>query len=125
MKIRSGILLLLALLLAALAPGTVRACSEYGEKTEKSCAKAKPDSTDTCHDGHAEDNCPCDHDNGACHCPGCGMVSHSGAASALDIPPALTVIAWNAAVQKLAFYFADHLPEAVYLSIWQPPKLGA
>lgn len=27
--------------------------------------------------------------------------------------------------QRQAFYFADHIPEAVYLPIWQPPKIGA
>jgi hypothetical protein len=27
--------------------------------------------------------------------------------------------------QRQAFYFAEHMPEAVYLPIWQPPKLRA
>lgn len=74
------------------------------------------------HSGH---DCPCDHKNDGCHCSGCGMISCSGS-FAEETPPMFFIISsFSSSAQKLAFYFAGHLPESVYLSIWQPPKIGA
>ena len=50
---------------------------------------------------------------------------HSGAASALETPLTFAASLFNDSVQTMAFYFAEHLPEAVYLPIWQPPKISA
>ncbi|MFN5238408.1 MAG: hypothetical protein ACK5FV_14670 [Bacteroidota bacterium] len=96
--------------------------------SEKSCC-AKEEAQTSCSDDsthqHSDSNCPCDHGNGGCHCPGCGMVCHSGTASALETPLTFAVSLFCDSVRKLAFYFAEHLPEAVYLPIWLPPKIGA
>ena len=47
------------------------------------------------------------------------------AASALETPLNFAASLFNDSVQKMAFYFAEHLPEAVYLPISQPPKISA
>ncbi|MCB0527560.1 MAG: hypothetical protein H6565_09795 [Lewinellaceae bacterium] len=69
-------------------------------------------------------NCPCDHDKGGHHCPDCNIICHT---SAVVVPEwqqvSLTPPISN--LQKRTFYFSAHLPEAVYLPIWQPPKIGA
>lgn len=96
--------------------------------SEKSCCAKEEAQTSCSGDSkhqHSGSNCPCDHDNGGCHCPGCGIVCHSDAASALETPPVPAASPLFVSVQKQAFYFAEHLPEAVYLPIWQPPKIGA
>ncbi|MCC7505649.1 MAG: hypothetical protein IT259_10120 [Saprospiraceae bacterium] len=96
---------------------------------EKSCCSENDGVPASCSDDsrhqHSDGNCPCDHDNGGCHCPGCGLMCHSGAASALETPLTFAASLFNDSVRKMAFYFAEHLPEAVYLPIWQPPKIGA
>ena len=69
---------------------------------------------------------PCsDDESGHCHCPGCGAVCHAPAAFAPADVAVLTSLLCDASMQRQAFYFAQHLPEAVYLPIWQPPKLVA
>ena len=96
--------------------------------SEKSCCAKEEAQTSCSNDSgqrHSDSNCPCDHDNGGCQCPGCGIVCHFGAASALETPPVPAASPLLVSVQKQAFYFAEHLPEAVYLPIWQPPKIGA
>lgn len=103
----------------------------HQETSEKSCCSkdniGSSCGSDSAHQ-HSDSNCPCEHEKGGggCHCPGCGTVCHSGAAAfAPDITPTLNTLVFNPSVQKQAFYFAEHLPEAVYLPIWQPPKIGA
>ncbi|MBP6828278.1 MAG: hypothetical protein KA165_17060 [Saprospiraceae bacterium] len=96
--------------------------------SKKSCCAKEEAQTSCSNDSgqrHSDSNCPCDHDNGGCHCPGCGLMCHSGAASALETPLNFAASLFNDSVQKMAFYFAEHLPEAVYLPIWQPPKISA
>jgi hypothetical protein len=135
MKFRLAILFLLFGLFAAPA-NKLRACgNDDAKKTEqKSCcpAEAKDEvahcaqNADACDQTHPGESCPPDDDGcGGCHCPGCGTVSHSGATFALETQSSLPLSDLNASLQKRAFYFADHLPEAVYLPIWQPPKLAA
>jgi hypothetical protein len=135
MNFRLAILSLLLGLFAA-PVNKVRACGN-GDKTkteQKSCCdtEAKDDvphcaqNADACDQTHPGESCPPDDDGcGGCHCPGCGTVSHSGASFALETQQILALPALSSSVQTRAFYFADHLPEAVYLPIWQPPKIGA
>lgn len=93
---------------------------------QKSCCSESKDiapcSDDAKHQ-HSEAECPCDHDNGGCHCPGCGLICHAGAGSVSETSLPSEASLHNDSVQKMAFYFADHLPEAVYLAIWLPPKV--
>lgn len=136
MNFRSVTLLLFLSLFAA-SMNRAWACGDEHSKnalqtqqtaSEMSCCAKEEAQTSCSGDSkhqHSGSNCPCDHDNGGCHCPGCGMVCHSGAASALETPLNFAASLLNDSVQKMAFYFAEHLPEAVYLPIWQPPKIGA
>jgi len=133
-------LLLLSSLFVAVEPGRAWACEDNcaggtskmkHAATEKSCChktgEAQPAHADHDSGGKQQQSgssCPCDHENGGCHCPGCGMVCHSVSGFVLDWIPLLPFSFLGASLQKQAFYFADHLPEAVYLPIWQPPKLG-
>jgi hypothetical protein len=63
--------------------------------------------------------------DGHCHCPGCGTTFHT---PLIFAPAELTIsnrLFYDKSAARQAFYFADHLPEAVYFPIWQPPKLVA
>lgn len=136
MRFSLGILLLFTCVIG-LPMDSVSACGSNSadhmaksrQKSLKSCCSKDeaqiPFVTDSAHTDFSP-GCPCDHENNGCHCPGCGMIGCSSAAFAGDIPPLSGVVApLNASAQKMAFYFAGHLPEGVYLSIWQPPKIGA
>jgi hypothetical protein len=132
MKFRLATLLLL-LNLFAMSANAAWACGSedaghaakfHAEPAQKICCDADDEQT-SCETQDTGPNCPCDHNNGGCHCPGCGVVSHSGTAFAFETQPVLPISTLNFSAQKMAFYFADHLPEAVYLPIWQPPKIGA
>ncbi|MBX2889376.1 MAG: hypothetical protein KF734_00480 [Saprospiraceae bacterium] len=133
MKYRIGLLFFMFGLFAVPA-SDLQACGNAdAKKTEqKSCCspEAKDDvahctqNADACDQTHPGESCPPDNDGcGGCHCPGCGTVSHSGATFALETQSLLPLSDLNASLQKQAFYFADHLPEAVYLPIWLPPKI--
>ncbi len=100
----------------------------YHEKKEqKSCCSNKDaTSTDANKGQDQRTGCPCDKDEKGCHCPGCGMICHAGAALAFDITDLFqTICLQTNALKKQAFYFAQHMPEDVYRSIWQPPKISA
>jgi|GEM_PF-647633 len=138
MKPRLSIWFLLLYLFVVMSANSAWACGSHHtdqaatspqeESSEKSCC-SKSDVQTPCADNsetsQSGSSCPCDHDNGGCHCPGCGLIGHSGAAFAPEAVPAHSVSSFTVSVQKMAFYFAEHLPEAVYLPIWQPPKLRA
>jgi len=137
MKFRLATLFLL-LSLFAVSANEARACgSDDAEHTAKfhkeasgeSCCTTDEAQPDCCADDaehqRPDAGCPCDHENEGCHCPGCQILIHCGAAFTNETPPTLASRVLNYSVQKQAFYFADHLPEAVYLPIWQPPKIGA
>lgn len=77
-----------------------------------------------CAENHPSQSCPDDGGGcGGCHCPGCGATCHAPAAFAQLCDANFSSLFFAASVQRQAFYFADHLPEAVYLPIWQPPQL--
>ena len=111
-----------------MACGSDHAVKSQPASSEKSCC-SKDKVTAPCADDskqhHTSSSCPCDHEKGGCHCPGCGMVGSAGAGFFPEILLAPGAHFYNASVQKMAFYFADHLPEDVYFPVWQPPKLGA
>jgi hypothetical protein len=69
------------------------------------------------------ENCPCDHRDGGCHCPGCGAACHAGPSLSGEAPVPTLLGAPNDALRKMAFYYALHLPDEVSLPIWQPPQL--
>ncbi len=135
MQHRIRILFLLFSLLA-LSANSASACGDhdadhaktYHEQTAKKscCSKEDAASTDVNKAQDQKSECPCDQDDKGCHCPGCGMVCHAGAALASDISDLFQAVSLqNTSLQKQAFYFAQHMPEDVYLSIWQPPKIRA
>lgn len=131
MKIRVFLLLLSILVLGT---GRLLACGKTDVSTTSSsqkncCSGNETDTTAASCDSGTEHNnspsgCPCSEDSNHCHCPGCGhsgsffsggVVLSNDAFAAIFIP--------GISEQKQAFYFTDHLPEAVYLPIWQPPKI--
>ncbi len=100
----------------------------YHKKTEQKscCAKDGAVSSDENNATDQQAGCPCDEGGKDCHCPGCGLICHPGAALAFDITEFSQPISLqNNSLKKQAFYFAQHMPEDVYLSIWQPPKIKA
>jgi len=138
MKYRLRTLFLLLSLLAAASANTAWACGGSGgdsEQSEKSCC-TDGNEAQNAHCGSGADGCneqhpgqPCsdgDGCGGGCHCPGCGTTSggHAGGFLA-ELPIFLCSHMASGSVQRQAFYFADHMPEAVYLPIWQPPQLSA
>lgn len=143
MKSRPSILFLLLSLFVAVSANHAWACgskdsnhaASFQEKPEsKSCcannsSQASAHCTENsggCDVTHPGQSCPPDEDGcGGCHCPGCGLVSSSTAGSMLVELPVLPSMYESGHAKRQAFYFADHIPEAVYLPIWQPPKIGA
>lgn len=141
MTFRLAILSLLFALFAAAPTNGVLACgagtagheaqSHGREQSEAACCAQQPGAADHCA-GQTSDDCgqmhpgqPCSEGaDGHCHCPGCGTVAGGCATAALSEAPA-ALVSGGASVARQAFYFAEHLPEAVYLPIWQPPKLRA
>ncbi len=129
------VFLLLLILFVAAVTNEAKACGVHTSATqsmqESSCcgkvesAQISSQKGDSC--GKHKDmgsSCPCNHERkGGCHCPGCGTVCHSVTGFILESVPSPTFLSLSASLQKLAYYFADHLPEAVYFPIWQPPKL--
>lgn len=66
---------------------------------------------------------PCPEDeSGHCHCPDCGAVNHPPVAFSVALMAIPMPGINSTSVLRQAYYFADHLPEAVHLPIWQPPK---
>lgn len=137
MQYRLGTLLLVFNLFVFSA-NDVSACSncpmagcEQASSEKPCCAEEETDSPDDCaskkDDGgqnHPGQSCP--HKKGCGNCP-CGTVA-GGSASAMleEYSPALISFSTSSdAALRQAFYFAQHMPEEVYLPIWQPPKLGA
>lgn len=101
------------------------------QRAESCCADEVENSghcsaeSDACTQTHPDQPCPED-ERGHCHCPGCGTVA-CGTPGAVtgETTAMLPFLPAGASSARQAFYFADHLPEAVYFPIWQPPKLRA
>jgi len=96
-------------------------CSKKSGKKQAHCCEKQPG---------AEQNliahqCSEDGDCGGCQCP-CGTTfcGYSVSLIATQAPFLPAILSPGDATLRLAFYFNQHMPEAVYLPIWQPPKLG-
>jgi hypothetical protein len=131
MKYRHRILLLSAAVLIGMLLSDVRACGDhynadhaliYHHSHEH---QAYPGSHADHNSTDSETNSPDGEGGNHCHCPRCGGASSShvgGLPEDILITLIRSSVVW---LQKQAFYFAEHLPEEVYLPIWQPPKLAA
>lgn len=129
-------LFLLSLLMALLTAAPLGEAWACGHESKPAPAGKEAQHRSCCHKGDdnsasprahapAGKGCPCDHAHGGCPCPGCGVVCHTAGAFPMEMGMTLTLLPAGTALQSRAFYFAEHLPEAVYLPIWQPPKLRA
>jgi len=98
-------------------------CKE--KSVEESAHCAEEEERHTCEKSHPGQKCP---DQGGCcgkgcTCP-CGALPGGHTMVVLaEIPFPLS--ATSDATLRQAFYFAQHMPEEVYLPIWQPPQLSA
>lgn len=121
MKNRTQILILFLLLLV-LPTSTVLACgnSSEREKTEEpSCSKQDNHSEkkSCCNKGGGDHGCNGACDNTSCHCP-----------SSIHIPAFFSDFEVSSSTNFMLldndWAYVQHLPLAVYLSIWQPPKIS-
>lgn len=130
MRLRFLKLTILLLLFFAGAMQQAWACSNGSTSCEKSvgdktcCAKSSHEKEA----GNGEQQDPTCQDKKGCDdhkCP-CSTVN-CGASGGLLVEP-LTAFPTLAKVSegelRQVFYFNQHMPEAVYLPIWQPPQLG-
>ena len=116
-------ILILFLLLLVIPTSTVFACgsSSEKEKTEQSTCKKQDDKTEKkscCDKGNKEnDGCGGTCDNSSCHCP-----------SSVNIPVFFNDLqlskTTNLNLLNNDWIYVQHNPKAVYLSIWQPPKIS-
>jgi hypothetical protein len=99
-------------------------CCQQNSDAQNSDCSNESDPCSKCTSNHAYPNSGnCGHEG--CHCDGCGTVSGGYSGGLLtEIPIIYTSSTVSGALKKQAFYFAEHIPEAVYLPIWQPPKIG-
>lgn len=143
MKARLGTLFFLINLLIAVSSNCAWACGSndtghaemaHNKPVPTSCCAADgiqepahcSENSDACNESHPGQSCPDEDGCGQCHCPGCGVVSASHAGGLLTEPPSILPSLFDSGhAKRQAFYFADHIPEAVYLPIWQPPKAAA
>ena len=142
MRYFPGILIIFITLFTAMPVDRLLACGQDAAAesaeveagaSEKTCCKGKPEEEPAhceeemhaCEKNHPGQNCP---DQGGCcgkgcTCP-CGALPGGHTVVVLaEIPFALS--ATSDATLRQAFYFAQHMPEEVYLPIWQPPRLNA
>lgn len=116
-------LLVLFLLLLVIPTSTLLACGNSSEKVKiekKSCSKENRNSEKkACCDNQDNNKDGCDRtcDNTSCHCP-----------SSVNIP----VLFNNFQLLKTNHFillnnswtYVQHIPKAVHLTIWQPPKIS-
>ncbi len=99
-----------------------RSCCEAPEKAREEASGEQQGSCSKDHPGQ-----PCS-GHGGCggeHCP-CGCMATTGSSGGLLGEAPLFSSSFSCKkLRSRAFYFAEHLPEAVYLPIWQPPQLVA
>ncbi|MBP6810777.1 MAG: hypothetical protein KA138_04630 [Saprospiraceae bacterium] len=138
MKSRRKILFHLLCLFLGLSPNSASACSDIDDDHVSRFHHEHDSSTHQHgivqshdHHAHSDDGCgtddqPCPEDeSGHCHCPGCGASCHITVLFSVAEAAIFNPLMLDASLQRQAFYFAEHLPEAVYFPIWQPPKLAA
>ena len=101
---------------------SARSCCETREESKEAPGGEHQGTCDKSHPGQA---CPGHDGCGGEHCP-CGCMATAGSSGGLlaDVPLLSSYCTYKK-LRKQAFYFADHIPEAVYLPIWQPPQLAA
>jgi hypothetical protein len=122
---------LLVLLFLALSPGNALACGDSNDEKESCCTSqndSKPahcsSNSDVCSESHPGQTCPDEDGCGQCHCPGCGSIGGGFSGGCLlDLPQEIGSLIEHGDSRRQAFYFADHMPEDVYLPIWQPPQI--
>lgn len=92
----------------------------------KSCCAKNDASKQAGHGEHSDHTCPekkgCSGHKCPCSTVNCGF-SGGLLAEPLSAFPKLNLLSEGDLRQ--VFYFNQHMPEAVYLPIWQPPQLGA
>jgi hypothetical protein len=72
---------------------------------------------------HPDQPCPDKDDCSGCHCPACAVVPfHHHFGFLTSVIENTLVSPLDVTTQNRGFYFDRHLPEAVDLPIWQPPK---
>ncbi|MDX1913513.1 MAG: hypothetical protein SFV22_18600 [Saprospiraceae bacterium] len=113
----------------------VWACGDSGSGKEKTGCCTTTDvpemahcseNSDVCSESHPGQACPDEDGCGGCHCPGCGNANGAYAGGFLPvISPVAIRLPDTDDNSRQAFYFADHMPEEVYLPIWQPPQISA
>jgi hypothetical protein len=116
-------ILILVLMLLVIPTSSVFACekSSEKEKTEKtSCSKEdnQTEKKSCCENQEKDDNgCNGACDNSSCHCP-----------SSVNIPVFFNDFQLsntnNLNLLNNDWTYVQHNPKAVYLSIWQPPKIS-
>ena len=116
-------ILILFLVLLVIPTNTFFACgnSSNKEKTKKtSCSKVDSQyEKNLCCDNHKEDDGGCNGgcDNISCHCP-----------TTINIPVVIYYFQLSNTnhvnLLNIDWPYVQHNPKAVYLSIWQPPKIS-
>lgn len=122
MKNKTHILILIIMLLV-IPTSTVFACgnSSVKHKTEKmSCSKQdnKTEKKSCCDIGQKDDDgCSGDCNNTSCHCP--SVVNISVLFNDFEVSNSN-----NFKLLANEWTYLQHNPKAIYLPIWQPPKIG-
>jgi hypothetical protein len=123
MKKRTKILILFLMLLV-IPISTIFACENLSEKTETektSCSKEDNHSEkkSCCENNEKDDDNSCSRDceNKSCHC--LTTINFPASFNDFELPKSnnfkLSLNEWT---------FIQYIPKAVYLSIWQPPKIS-
>jgi hypothetical protein len=124
-------------LLVAAAANRVWACgdsegghaAQFHKKEPASCctndvgAAHCNQNADACSLAHPGEPCPDGYGCGGCHCPGCGtVVSHAPVAFDSLNETAIPPFSAADSAQRQAFYFAEHMPEAVFCLFGSRPN---
>lgn len=116
-------ILILFLVLLVVPTSTVFACGSSSEKdkTEKTSCSVKDNHTEkkSCCDtkNKEDDGCNGACDNSFCHCPSSVNIT----VFFNDFQLSNTI---NLKLLNNDWTYVQHIPKAVYLSIWQPPKIS-
>jgi|TARA_R110001606_G_scaffold373208_2_gene530532 hypothetical protein len=122
MKNKTQILILFLMLLVN-STSTIFACGNSSEKLKMektSCSKEDnhTEKKSCCDNGEKEDDgCGGACDNSSCHCPTTVNIPVSFNDFDLSNSNNFTLLIKDCA-------YVQHIPKAIYLSIWQPPKIS-